>query len=80
MDLHTRVVSIVSELSGKEEVTVGMESRLGEDLDMDSLDLVELCLRLREEFGTEIPEDFEGDPTVRNVIHLVEQSLAKGAA
>jgi acyl carrier protein len=41
-----------------EKVTAN--SRFKEDLDLDSLDAVEICLQLEEEFGIQIP-DAEAD-------------------
>ena len=36
------------------------EAKFGDDLDADSLDLVELVMALEEEFGVEVPEDTDG--------------------
>lgn len=42
---------------------VTREARFAEDLDADSLDVVELVMELEEEFGIEIPEDELNDVT-----------------
>lgn len=53
-------------------------ARFAEDLDADSLDLVELVMGLEEKFDVSIPEeDLEGVATVGNAVDLV---LAKAAA
>lgn len=58
--------------------TVTYEARFKEDLDADSLDLVELVMGLEERFDISIPEeDLEGVATVGQAIDLV---LAKVAA
>ena len=44
---------------------VTMEAKFSEDLDADSLDLVELVMALEEEFGVEVPEeDLDGIETI----------------
>jgi acyl carrier protein len=51
-------------------------ARFGEDLDADSLDLVELVMSLEEEFGITVPEDeLEGIETVDQAFGLVTAKL-----
>lgn len=52
-----RVRSIVVELLGVEGDRVVPASRFREDLEADSLDLVELIMRFEEEFGGEISDE-----------------------
>jgi len=52
-----RVRDIIVELLGVDPVKVVMEARFREDLDADSLDLVELIMAIEEEFGGEISDD-----------------------
>jgi acyl carrier protein len=48
------------------------EAKFGDDLDADSLDLVELVMALEEEFKIEVPEeDLEGIETVGQAYDLV---------
>ena len=48
------------------------EARFKEDLDADSLDLVELVMGLEERFDIEVPEeDLEGVTTVGQAVDLV---------
>jgi acyl carrier protein len=48
------------------------EAKFGDDLDADSLDLVELVMALEEEFDIEVPEeDLEGIETVGQAYDLV---------
>jgi acyl carrier protein len=54
-----------------EQVT--MEAKFGDDLDADSLDLVELVMALEEAFDVEVPEeDLEGIETVGQAYELVQ--------
>jgi acyl carrier protein len=58
-----------------EQVT--MEARFGDDLDADSLDLVELVMALEEAFDIEVPEeDLEGVETVGQAYQLVQSKLS----
>jgi len=52
-----RVRDIVVEMLGADPTKVTMESRFREDLEADSLDLVELIMRIEEEFNGEISDD-----------------------
>ena len=53
-----------------EQVT--LDARFGDDLDADSLDLVELVMGLEERFDIEVPEDdLEGVTTVGQAVDLV---------
>jgi acyl carrier protein len=52
------------------------EAKFADDLDADSLDLVELVMALEEEFGVEVPEEeLEGIETVGQAYDLVVGKL-----
>jgi acyl carrier protein len=56
---------------------VTAEARFGDDLDADSLDLVELVMALEEAFDIEVPEeDLEGVETVGQAYQLVQSKLS----
>jgi acyl carrier protein len=57
-----------------EQVT--LEAKFGEDLDADSLDLVELVMALEEAFDIEVPEEeLEGITTIGQAYELVTGKL-----
>ena len=56
--------------------TITPESRLGEDLKADSLDLVELVMDLEQEYGLQIPE--EDLPNIHTVGDIVAALNKKG--
>ncbi|MBK9181299.1 MAG: acyl carrier protein [Acidimicrobiales bacterium] len=58
-----------------DQITV--DARFGDDLDADSLDLVELMMALEEEFGIEqIPEEELADVgTVGQALELIQSKL-----
>ncbi|MGH2749174.1 MAG: acyl carrier protein [Actinomycetota bacterium] len=60
--------------------SVTFQADLADDLDLDSLDTVELTLGLEERFGIEIPDsDLEDVRTVSDAVDLIETKLAVGA-
>ena len=56
-DTYERVKKIIVEQLGAEPEKVTMEARFREELEADSLDLVELIMAFEEEFGGEISDD-----------------------
>ncbi len=57
MDVAERVIAITAEQLGVDKSKITMESRFREDLEADSLDLVELIMAFEEEFGGEISDE-----------------------
>jgi acyl carrier protein len=56
---------------------VTLDAKFGDDLDADSLDLVELVMALEEEFDIEVPEEeLEGVTTVGQAYELVTNKLS----
>lgn len=78
MSVYDRVKKVVvDELSvAEEEITP--DASFVEDLGADSLDVVELVMRLEEEFGVEIPdEDVDKIRTVAQAADYIEARTAK---
>ncbi len=57
MNTEERVRDIIVELLGVDENEVNLEARFREDLEADSLDLVELIMAFEEEFEGEISDE-----------------------
>lgn len=80
--IYDRVKRIVVNQLGVEESEVKPDSSFKEDLDADSLDLVELVMSLEEEFSNggkqiEIPdEDAEKINTVQDAVNYIEKRLS----
>lgn len=56
---------------------IKLETRLEEDLEADSLDLVELAMALEEELSLEIPdEELEGIRTVGDAVEFIAERVA----
>lgn len=56
-DTTSRVTAIIVDLLGVDEEQVVPAARFREDLEADSLDLVELIMAFEEEFGGEISDE-----------------------
>jgi len=61
---------------GLDENKIVPSASLKEDLDIDSLDLVEISLALEDTLGMSLPEeDLEGITTIGDVVTLIEAKL-----
>ena len=75
-EIDERVRKVLAEQLAVEESLVVPEARFAEDLNADSLDLVEAVLALEEEWNIEIPEEeMDGVKTVGAAINLVATKL-----
>ena len=79
-DTFERVKKIIVDLLGVEPDKVTREARFREDLEADSLDLIELIMAFEEEFGGTISdEEAQQIRTVGEAVDYIEQRLLAGA-
>ena len=79
-DTFERVRKIIVDLLGVEPDRVTREARFREDLEADSLDLVELIMAFEEEFGGTISdEEAQQITTVGQAVDYIEQRMVGGA-
>lgn len=72
-EMETRLKKIVAEQLGVDESKIVPSARFTDDLNADSLDLVEMIMSLEEEFGVEIPdEEAEKILTVQNAMDYID--------
>ena len=72
--IYDRLKGLVTEQLGVDEEEVTPEASFVDDLNADSLDLVELIMSLEEEFGLEISdEDAEKIVTVGDAASYIEE-------
>lgn len=73
-----RIRTIVVDLLGVEPERVVASARFREDLDADSLDLVELIMAFEEEFGGDISdEDAQKITTVGEAVEYIDSHMAE---
>lgn len=75
-DVEARVKAIIVDLLGVDESEVVAEANFRDDLEADSLDLVELIMGFEEEFGGEISdEEAQTITTVGEAINYVSTKM-----
>ncbi len=78
--VEERIIAGLAKIKMKPAAEIHKQSRLIEDLEIDSLDTLDLIFQLEEEFNIEIPqEDQLPFVTVQDVITYVEQKVEAGA-
>jgi len=71
--MFEKIRGIIADKLSINESEITMESTFVDDLNADSLDLVELMMALEDELDTEIPdEDTEGFSTVGDVVNYLK--------
>lgn len=71
-----KIISLISEQFNIEEGDINLDTSFRDDLNADSLDLVELVMALEDEFGLEIEdEDIENINTVGDSINYIKKAL-----
>jgi len=72
-ELYGKVKAIIVDLLGVDEAKVVPEARFREDLEADSLDLVELIMEFEDKFGGEISdEDAQKITTVGEAVQYLK--------
>ena len=75
-DLFERFQKCAVEVLAVDAAKVTPTAKFGDDLDADSLDLVELVMALEEEFDISVDEsELEGIDTVQGALDLVKSKL-----
>jgi len=78
MSVFETVKEIIVEVKDISPDDIQLESRFAEDLEADSLDVVEMIMLLEEKYEFEIPEEVaEKLKTVKDVVDYIEKQLAK---
>ena len=71
-DTEERVRAIIVDLLGVDEDQIVLDARFREDLEADSLDLVELIMEFEKEFSGEISdEEAQKITTVGEAVHYI---------
>ena len=77
-EIQERLTTLMVEQFEVERERIRREARLYEDLDIDSIDAVDLMVRLREITGKRInPDDFKNARTIQDVVDTVHRIVSE---
>lgn len=77
-DTYEEIKGIIVNLLGVDVARITPEARFREDLEADSLDLVELIMAFEEKFGAEISdEDAQKITTVGGAVTYIDERMNK---
>lgn len=75
-ELFLHIVGIMRDTFAIDPDIIKLESKLGEDLDIDSIDAVDLIVQLKPLLGSSLkPEAFKAVRTVQDVIDAVHEMM-----
>lgn len=78
-EIYLRIVSVLEELFEIDPQQITREANLYQDLDIDSIDAVDLVVELKKITGKKIqPDDFKAVRTVQDVVEQVDKLLNNG--
>lgn len=76
MSVFEVIRNVIVEIKDIPEDQIKLESSFEEDLEADSLDIVEMLMLLEEKYDIQIPEeDAEKMKTVQNVVDYIEEKI-----
>lgn len=73
MEIQDKVIKIVSEATKMDTANISSHTSFIDDLNLDSLDMVEMMMKMEDEFGVEIPEEeTENLKTIEDVSNFIK--------
>ena len=73
-DIGSGLAEIVEEVTGVKKDEVTPDKNFVDDLDVDSLSMVEIAVQTEDKYGIEIPDErMRGMRTVRNVVDYIKR-------
>lgn len=80
-EIISNLAEIIEEVTGIEASEVTVEKSFVDDLDIDSLSMVEIAVQTEDKYGIKIPdEDLTSLNTVGDVVAYVQKLEAEGAS
>ena len=78
-EIYHKIVSALEQLFEIKAQQISLQSRLYEDLDLDSIDAIDLLIELKNITGKKIrPDDFKSVRTIQDVVEAVIKLLKEG--
>jgi acyl carrier protein len=76
MDYFQRVVQIIAEELNIEPDSLTLDTHITDDLNADSLDAMEVILKIEEEFDVEIPDEIvQSIQTIADVVEFLDNNV-----
>lgn len=76
-EIRTGLAAILEEIAGVEPGDVQLDKTFTDDLDVDSLSMVEIALAAEDKFGVKIPdEELSNLKTVGDAVSYIEKAQA----
>ncbi len=77
--IFEHIAATLAELFDLDQSEITLESHLGEDLDIDSIDAIDLVVELKKYVGKKLsPEDFKSVRTVGDIVNAVADLMDNG--
>ena len=77
-DITAELAEIVNEIAGVDVADVTAEKSFVDDLDVDSLSMVEIAVQLEDKYGVKVPdEDLAGLKTVGDAVAYIQKLEAE---
>jgi acyl carrier protein len=77
-EIYDRIRVLLAERFGVDPVRVTPEAQLFQDLDLDSIDAIDMAVELQEWTGRQVPEEaLRSIRTVADVVSIIEMHLAQ---
>ncbi len=73
--IASRIIRIVSEVTGEPEDRITLKSKFFVDIPMDSLDQIEIIMQIEDAFAIAVPEEQQDLATVGDVVQHVEAAI-----
>ena len=78
-EIYSHVVGLMADMFELDPKTLHEDAQLYDDLDIDSIDAVDLIVELKSYTGKKIaPDDFKNVRTVGDIVSAVEDLLGNG--
>lgn len=78
-DIIAGLSEIIEEVTGIEPSEITLESSFVDDLDIDSLSMVEIAVQTEDKYGVEIPtEDLTELRTVGDTVNYIKKLVSEG--
>ena len=76
--IHDRAVELMVEILGIDAEKITPSSSLVEDLDMDSIDTIDILMRLSDDFNLDLnPMNFEHCKTIQDFTDCLQEKLSE---